>query len=304
MASPHDALPEFHPQSVLRDWGNGNAFRLADAQTGVCVFGATGSGKTSGPAKHLAYGYLAAGFGGLVLCAKKEERRQWQQWAADCGRSGDLVIVDSSGKWRFNFLEWEASREGEGGGLTINIVALLDEIASAVANSTGKADGTGGGSNKFWEDALHHLNTNLVELPKFAGIHVSLPLLRSIVVSAPTSLAQIQDLNWQKESACWKIVEEGEQATKEAAADVRADFKECRDYWLKEYPVLAEKTRSIIRVYRKQVRLSREKLAEKEDLNTKYVRAVERGEENISVDAPARISVALKTSLADLVRGV
>jgi len=37
----------------LRDWGNGQAFRLADALTGVCVFGATGSGKTSGPAKQL-----------------------------------------------------------------------------------------------------------------------------------------------------------------------------------------------------------------------------------------------------------
>jgi hypothetical protein len=245
MGIGNEDLPEFHPQTVLRDWGNGQAFRLADAQTGVCVFGATGSGKTSGPAKHLAYGYLAADFGGLVLCAKKEERRQWQQWAADAGRQADLVIVDSAGKWRFNFLEWEASRPEEGGGLTINIVALLDEIASAVAHSAGKAEGTGG-SNKFWEDALHHLNTNLVELPKFAGIHVSLPLLRSIVVSAPTSLAQIQDPNWQKESACWKIVEEGDQATKEAAADVRADFKECKDYWLKEYPVLAEKTRSII----------------------------------------------------------
>jgi hypothetical protein len=76
MAHDPDDLPEFHPLTVLRDWGDGSAFRLADAQTGVSVFGATGSGKTSGPAKHLAYGYLAAGFGGLVLCAKAEERRQ------------------------------------------------------------------------------------------------------------------------------------------------------------------------------------------------------------------------------------
>src|SRR5580704_7555591 len=87
-------LPPYHPQTVLRDWGNGQGFRLADALTGVCVFGATGSGKTSGPAKHLAYGYLAADFGGLVLCAKKEERIQWQKWAADTGRTDDLVIVD------------------------------------------------------------------------------------------------------------------------------------------------------------------------------------------------------------------
>jgi hypothetical protein len=58
--NPPEEWPDFHPQTVLRDWGNGQGFRLAGALTGVCVFGATGSGKASGPAKHLAYGYLAA----------------------------------------------------------------------------------------------------------------------------------------------------------------------------------------------------------------------------------------------------
>jgi len=59
-----------------------------------------------------------------------------------------------------------------------------------------------------------------------------------------------------------------------------------------------------IRTYRKQTRMSQEKLAERADLNTTYVSAVERGEENISVDALVRISIALKVSLADLIRGV
>src|SRR6266850_2439250 len=93
--SPSQKLPAFHPETIIRDWGDGDAFRIADAQTGVIVFGATGSGKTSGPARHLAYGYLAAGFGGVVLCAKKEERRQWEQWAAETGRADDLVIIDA-----------------------------------------------------------------------------------------------------------------------------------------------------------------------------------------------------------------
>ena len=101
-------LPDFHPSTVLWEWENGEAFHLADALTGV--FGATGSGKTSGPAKHLAYGYLANNFGGLVLCAKKEERIQWERWAAECGRGQDLVIADSTGKFRFNFLEREVIR--------------------------------------------------------------------------------------------------------------------------------------------------------------------------------------------------
>jgi hypothetical protein len=240
--SPRPEQQPFHPQTILRDWGNGHAFRLSDALTGVCCFGATGSGKTSGPAKHLAYGYLAAGFGGLVLCAKKEERRQWEQWAAETGRTADLVIIDASGTWRFNFLDWEASRPEEGGGLSINIVNLLDEIATAIS---GASEG-GDGNNKFWEDALHHMNTNLVELPLLAGLEVSLPLLRSIVTSAPLSPEQANDPAWKASSACAAIVAEADKTTAKADEQTRADFAECRDYWMKEFPNLSEKTRSII----------------------------------------------------------
>jgi len=238
-------LPDFHPQTVLRDWGNGQAFRLADAQTGVCVFGATGSGKTSGPAKHLAYGYLAAGFGGLVLCAKKEERHQWQHWAAETGREDDLVIVNATGEHRFNFLEWEAARPEEGGGLAINIVNLLDEIAGAISGGNGP-DNSSQGDNKFWSDALHHMNTNLVDLPLFAGLEISLPLLRSIVTTAPYSQEQADEAKWQESSTCAAIIREADKTTLKADARVRADFEECRNYWLVEFPNLSEKTRSII----------------------------------------------------------
>lgn len=239
-------MPEFHPQTVLRDWGNGEAFRIADAQTGVCVFGATGSGKTSGPAKHLAFGYLAAGFGGLVLCAKPEEARQWAMWARATGREKDLIIVDGSGKWRYNFLDAEASRPGEGGRLTINIVAILDEIAGAITGSAGASAEGGKGDGKFWSDSLHHLMTNLVDLPVFAGLRVSLPLMRSIVTSAPQNLEQVSDQHWQETSVCAAIIREADKATLNASAEIRADFEECREYLMKEYPVLSEKTRSII----------------------------------------------------------
>ena len=241
MAEGVKGLPDFHPQTILRDWGNGQAFHLADALTGVCVFGATGSGKTSGPAKHLAYGYLANDFGGLVLCAKKEERQQWQQWAAETGREDDLVVIDASGTWRFNFLEWEASRPEEGGGLSINIVNLLDEIAIAISGHE-----EGNNSGKFWEDALHHMNTNLVDLPLLAGLEVSLSLLRSIVTSGAKTPEQVNDPEWRKTSACAAILAEADKATEKADAQARADFEECRDYWLVEFPNLSEKTRSII----------------------------------------------------------
>jgi hypothetical protein len=242
-------LPEFHPQTILRDLGDGDAFRLSDAYTGIFVTGATGSGKTSGPAKFFAYAFLAAGFAGLVLTAKKEERAQWEKWATDCGRAEDLVIVNADGDWRFNFLRWEAERSGPGGGFTMNVVNLLVTIAGAIAGGGGGPDAEGGnnGSEKFWMDALQHLCTNLVDLPVLAGIEVTLPLLRSIVNSAPLSAAQAADPKWEAESDCAAILRAADEATaKSEDAEARADYEECAAYWKKDFPQLSEKTRSII----------------------------------------------------------
>jgi hypothetical protein len=246
-------LPEFHPLTVLRDWSKqspGAAFRLSDAQTGIVCFGATGSGKTSSM-KHFALGYLAHGFGGIVLCSKKDELPTWEAWAEEAGRwnreqqRGDLVIFDVSAKWRFNFLDYEASRSGEGGGLTINIVALLDEIAGALAGDAGKAEG--GGDNQFFRDALHHLNSNLVDLPIFAGLPVSLPLMRAILNTAPQSLSEARSDEWKRGGGeCAAILREADEKTARENEDARADFEECRAYWTQEFPNLSDRTRSII----------------------------------------------------------
>src|SRR5665213_326152 len=66
-------LPLFHPLTMLCTWfGPTDGFQLADALTGVSVFGATGSGKTSGPAAHLAVSYLALAW--AVSCSAPRRR--------------------------------------------------------------------------------------------------------------------------------------------------------------------------------------------------------------------------------------
>ena len=219
---PED-LPRFHPLTVVRDWSAaspGAKLCLIDSQTHVICFGSTGGGKLSGPLKHLALAYLALGFAFVVLCSKPEERAIWEAWAEEAGRwnrktqTGDLIIFDASGRWRFNFLDWEASRAGtEGGGLTINIVALLDEIAGAMASGAGKAS-EGGGENKFFDDALHNLNTNAVDLPLLAGLPVSLPLMRAIVNTAPQSLKEAQSEEWKLgPGECAALLRDADRAT-------------------------------------------------------------------------------------------
>ncbi len=59
-----------------------------------------------------------------------------------------------------------------------------------------------------------------------------------------------------------------------------------------------------IRTYRRNLKWSQEKLAEKAELHHNYIGDIERGEENVSVDALIRIATVMKLQLMDLIRGV
>jgi DNA-binding XRE family transcriptional regulator len=58
-----------------------------------------------------------------------------------------------------------------------------------------------------------------------------------------------------------------------------------------------------IRALRQKADFTQEHLAEKADLDWTYISKIERGKENISLDALARIAKALSVSITDLVNG-
>jgi transcriptional regulator with XRE-family HTH domain len=59
-----------------------------------------------------------------------------------------------------------------------------------------------------------------------------------------------------------------------------------------------------IRHFREQADLTQEKLAEKVDLNWKYIGEVERGEKIISIEALLRIAKVVKVPAGDFFRGL
>jgi hypothetical protein len=230
----------------------GSDLTLSDILTGIIIFGATGSGKTSGPGKWLALRYLAgghggaAGLGGLVLCAKPEERALWERLAKEAGRERDLIIVDDTGKHRFNFLQWEAERKSAGGGLSINVVAMLDEIASTVISSAGSASEGGAGDAKFFADSLHYLLINLVDICMLAGEPVSIITMRRLLNSAPLSIAQRESEKWQSKSFCYATLEKAGERLPKDDADSAAVYEECVQYFLSDFCSLSDRTRSVI----------------------------------------------------------
>jgi transcriptional regulator with XRE-family HTH domain len=59
-----------------------------------------------------------------------------------------------------------------------------------------------------------------------------------------------------------------------------------------------------IKIHRQKAGLTQEKLAELADLHTNFVGDIERGEENVALDALVRLASSLRVKVADLVQGI
>ena len=72
---------EFNLDTPLYHFNESERFTIRQACEGVQIFGGIGSGKTSGSGAALAKSFLRNDFGGLVLCAKKDELETWLRYA-------------------------------------------------------------------------------------------------------------------------------------------------------------------------------------------------------------------------------
>lgn len=216
---------------------------LDRACCGILVLGTTGSGKTSASGRAIALAYLRAGFGGLVLCAKADERTLWEDYCRDAGRSDDVIIFNPKERWRFNFMDDEMSRPGDGAGLTANVVRLMNTILEMPLRRAGSASG-GGDNAEYFRQASERLCTNSVDLLSMAGVPISIRALHILVTSAANSLAEANSESWAKNSFCAAcLAEAAKRPMSESKAD---DFDLVSTYFRREWPKLAEKTRSVV----------------------------------------------------------
>lgn len=232
-------LEAFNLDNPLLYLSSYDAWTIRDACEGVQIFGAIGSGKTSGSGAAIAKAFLRQGFGGLVLCAKPEERVLWERYAAETGRSKHLVIVSPQQPWRFNFLDYELRREGSGGGMTENLVALLTSITDIVEGKQQQATG-----DRFWDRAMRELLRNAIDLLALAKGSLTLEDICTLVIDAPQSPAQVGDPQWQQSSFCAECIALADE--KQKTAREAHDFEMAVRYWLKNYASLADRTRTSI----------------------------------------------------------
>lgn len=219
--------------------GKHDPWRIRDACEGTAIYGATGSGKTSGSGAAIAKAFLNAGFGGLVLTAKPDEADLWKRYCRETGRVDSLIIFSPEERWRFNFLNYEFSRPGAGAGLTENLVRLFTTVMAVAERSSGRQ-----ASQDFWERTTKQLLRNCFDLVTIARRRLLLQEIYDVIVSAPSTPEEVTSESWQNSSVCWQCIQEGE--AREKNPREQNDFGLAVKYWLRELPALSQRTRSII----------------------------------------------------------
>jgi type IV secretory pathway TraG/TraD family ATPase VirD4 len=238
MAAPSASDGSLSLETPLLQLSPHDVWTVGDACQGTQIFGGTGSGKTSGSGQAIAKAFLRAGFGGLVLTAKPDERALWQRYAEATGRADALLLFAPGSPWRFNFLDYEARRPGRGGGLTENLVTVFASVLEVAERRSGQA------SADYWQRAARQLLRNAVDLCLLATGGVSLLDLYRVIASAPRHPDEKNAAAWREASLCFRYLEQADR--RELAEASRHDFDLAARYWLEEFPHLAEKTRSVI----------------------------------------------------------
>lgn len=212
---------------------------IRDSAAGTIIMGEIGSGKTSGSGATIARSCLRAGYGALVLCAKPEERQIWEAYVRETGRENSLIVIEPGGAYRYNFIDYEMVRNGGGGGMTENLVALLSQVSDIVS---GKQEQ--GGGDKFFDRAMQELLRACIDLLAITRGTVTLEAIRELVASAPQSEEEVADASWQQNSLCARLIQEAFEKPKTPGQ--AHDCKMVERYWLKEHARLSDRTRTSI----------------------------------------------------------
>ena len=251
MASRGTAAP-FHSSldTPLLDFG-GEPWRIRDFAEAVLIVGAPGSGKTSASAKALRMAGLRAGMGMVGLCAKIEEADMLIKDVRAAGRGDDLVVIDASGKERFNILDFAANTLG-GPGFEGNIVEIMRRMNEAAKIADPNAKGGGGGENSYFEQGAMKWLSNAFPLLLLAEGSIRLNDLNRFITSLPNTPADVEHNSpaWQRWSKgyCSKVINRAfEMATKPGAnPNAVRIFDQHGTFFLEEIPNLDNRPRSSI----------------------------------------------------------
>ena len=223
---------------VLWRWSEGDAVTVRHLLSGgLLVFGRSGSGKTSSSGKVVGRSVIGhPRSGGLILAAKPEDKAMWIAIFEKAGRKQDLFVFEPDGKWRFDFIDHVM----KSGGHTREITRCIKVIGETLRASDAKG---GGEDGDFWEQQQERMIYNAVELVKQGHGRVTAWDIHQFISSAPYSIDQLQAEGFRA-GFCYQTLQLANKRS--STAIEKHDLGMAVEYFLNEFPRMADKTRSSI----------------------------------------------------------
>lgn len=222
---------------------------IEDACSGTAIFGATGSGKTSGSGQAIARSLLTseAVAGGIVNTVKADpkdgDRALWERYASETNREDSMIYFSPNGEHRFNFMNFALSMSE--GGVVENLSEMFMVIAKAGTKTS--AQGAGGEDSQFWDDCLRMFLRATISLLSLTIGTISLDLMLNVARSVPNDPSQVHDETWQKSSFLFDLICQGEAKKQRGElGNLSYDFDMSASYFLTRLPDLGDKTRGSI----------------------------------------------------------
>jgi hypothetical protein len=270
----------------LFQWSSADAFTLRNAVESVAIFGELGAAKTTGSAAWILLKYLSIGMGGLVCCVKPGDRELVEAYAKATGRADSLIVVSPKGKWRCNLIRYALKRPGVSGSRVEQLVSLLMTIVEAAERGERASIGQG---DKFWQRSLRQILRNGLEVCIAARGEVTMAMLHEVITTAPRSHTEVHNETWQKESLCYRIIEEAE--ARERSEREQSDFELAARYFLREFPDMPNDTRgSILATYAVMADvLLRSHMADLFDAETNFIPDLSFDGAVIILDLPTKV---------------
>lgn len=202
---------------------------------GVLILGRPGSGKTSGSGMMLGRSIAGDTLSSmLILCAKPEDAAMWQRIYREKNR--ELLVFEPGGKLRCNMLEFIQRMGGD----TREIVSFILTASEALRGESNQGSGEYG---NFFQDEERRYLHHAVEILRQAGVGVSAPTLQRFISGAAISGEQLASEAWREDfhNQCLRAA-----ASRQKNGKEQHDFELARDAWVKEWPVMATRTRSCV----------------------------------------------------------
>ena len=216
---------------------------------GVVIFGATGSGKTSGSGRFIARTLLQPNWqlGGLVLTVKPGEADEWRELIIKNGRNPDDIIVFGDGRgYYFDFFEYEQDRQERVDQFSIDNLVNILEITGNLAQQDGGAESSG--DALYWKNAALDLIKNVITYARIGRGRTSIFEIDEIIKSIPQNLDIANNEKWYEKSI-FKTINDTAEHIFDAGkvSDLRKrDFFRAYRYLRYYIPRLADRTRTSI----------------------------------------------------------